>query len=46
MGTFDDDPGIRPSVRRMIVIEKWRKGEPTSSQKTEEQSGAVTQVAQ
>ena len=32
--------------RRMIVIEKWRKGEPTSSQKTDEQSGAVTQVAQ
>jgi pilus assembly protein CpaD len=32
--------------RRMIVIEKWRKGEPTSSQKTEEQSGAITQVAQ
>jgi pilus assembly protein CpaD len=32
--------------RRMIVIEKWRRGEPTSSQKTQEQSGAVTQVGQ
>jgi pilus assembly protein CpaD len=32
--------------RRMIVIEKWRKGEPTSSQKTQEQSGAVSQVSQ
>jgi pilus assembly protein CpaD len=32
--------------RRMIVIDKWRKGEPTSAQKTQEQSGAVSQVAQ
>jgi pilus assembly protein CpaD len=32
--------------RRMIVIEKWRKGEPTSSQKTREQSGAISQVAE
>lgn len=31
--------------RRMIVIEKWRKGEPTASQKTDEQSGAVSEVA-
>lgn len=31
--------------RRMIVIEKWRKGEPTSSQKTQEQSGRVSEVS-
>jgi pilus assembly protein CpaD len=31
--------------RRMIVIEKWRKGEPTAAQKTEQQSGNVSQVA-
>jgi pilus assembly protein CpaD len=31
--------------RRMTVIEKWRKGEPTASQKTEEQSGHVSTVA-
>jgi len=31
--------------RRMTVIDKWRRGEPTSSQKTQEQSGAVSEVA-
>lgn len=31
--------------RRMIVIDHWRKGEPTSSTKTDEQSGAVSEVA-
>jgi pilus assembly protein CpaD len=31
--------------RRMTVIDKWRKGEPTASQKTAEQSGRVSTVA-
>lgn len=31
--------------RRMTVIDKWRRGEATSSQKTEEQSGAVSEIA-
>ena len=31
--------------RRMIVIDKWRQGEPTLAQKTQEQSGAVSDVA-
>lgn len=32
--------------RRMTVIDKWRHGEPTAAQKTQEQSGAVADVTQ
>jgi len=32
--------------RRMTVIDKWRRGEPTAAQKTQEQSGAVSDVTQ
>jgi len=32
--------------RRMTVIDKWRRGEPTAAQKTPEQSGHVSDVAQ
>jgi pilus assembly protein CpaD len=31
--------------RRLIVLDKYRKGETTGAQKTEEQSGTVSQVA-
>jgi pilus assembly protein CpaD len=30
--------------RRMTVLDKYRKGEPTGSQKTQEQSGAVSDI--
>lgn len=31
--------------RRLIVLDKYRKGEPTVAQRTQQQSGAVSQVA-